>query len=296
MTKDRTEGPKADERPFEFQSARRQPTGPLGKLVESVWYARGTVPYEREKIAPTGSSVAVVVLGDPIVETPDDGAGTPLRSERGFLVGPHDRPVINEPTGETYAVGIVATPIGCRAVFGLPPAEIRGKVVQLESVWAPAADLRRRLAALEHPESMLDLIVEVLNVESDLSGAGLDYVSAALELLDTNPAMPVADVADRVGISHGHLNREFTRVVGLTPRAVTRLLRLQHMLGELDVERRIVWTDLAAELGWFDQAHFIRDFKRHTGVTPSEYLAAQRRNYPGADVGEAAGFVPEGTR
>jgi AraC-like DNA-binding protein len=152
------------------------------------------------------------------------------------------------------------------------------------------------LAALAQPDAMLDHLVDVLGTESDLSGDGLHHVAAALELLDTDPAMPVADVADRVGISHGHLNREFSRVVGLTPRAVTRLLRLQHMLGELDVERRIVWTDVAAELGWFDQAHFIRDFKRHTGVTPSDYLAAQRRNYPGAEVGEAAGFVPEGTR
>jgi hypothetical protein len=87
--------------PFEFQYLTREPPAPLRRTVESIWYARGTVPYVRERIVPSGSMVAVVVLGDLIIETPDDGRGPALRAERGSLIGPHDRPVLNEPTGET---------------------------------------------------------------------------------------------------------------------------------------------------------------------------------------------------
>jgi AraC-like DNA-binding protein len=47
--------------------------------------------------------------------------------------------------------------------------------------------------------------------------------------------------------------------------------------------------------GWFDQAHLIRDFKRHTGVTPSEYVAAQRSTYDRDEAAISAGFVPEAT-
>jgi hypothetical protein len=53
------------------------------------------------------------------------------------------------------------------------------------------------------------------------------------------------------------------------------------------------WADKAAELGWSDQAHLIRDFKGHTGVTPSHYLAAQRSTYDRAEAATSAGFVPE---
>ncbi|MEV6492619.1 AraC family transcriptional regulator [Actinoplanes sp. NPDC051633] len=53
------------------------------------------------------------------------------------------------------------------------------------------------------------------------------------------------------------------------------------------------WADKATELGWFDQAHLIRDFKRHTGVTPSEYIAVQRSAYDRAEAAVSAGFVPE---
>lgn len=58
---------------FDFRL--RTPDPPLDRAVASVWYARGTVPYRRERIAPTGSTVAIIVLGDPIIET----AGAPGR-------------------------------------------------------------------------------------------------------------------------------------------------------------------------------------------------------------------------
>ncbi|MEO5965650.1 MAG: hypothetical protein ABIR11_09320, partial [Candidatus Limnocylindrales bacterium] len=75
----------------------------------------------------------MVVLGDPIVETAVGSRGSSLVATTGFLIGPHDRPVVNEPTGETFAVGIVTTPTGCRAALGIDPAAVAGRVVHLES-------------------------------------------------------------------------------------------------------------------------------------------------------------------
>jgi hypothetical protein len=96
--------------PFTFRP--RHPGGSLGRFVEVSGFARGTVPFARERIAPTGSSVSVVVLGAPIRQTPDDGRGEPLEARRGWLAGPHDPPVVKEPLGVTHAVGVVCTPIG----------------------------------------------------------------------------------------------------------------------------------------------------------------------------------------
>ena len=143
--------------PFDFRL--RTPEGSLGRAVASVWYARGTIPYRREKVAPTGSSVAVIVLGDPIIETAGGPRAVPVRATEGFLIGPHDRPVTNEPTGETFAVGIVTTPVGARAALGVEPATIAGRVVDLAPAWPPATDLRRDLLAVaDDPETMLDLV------------------------------------------------------------------------------------------------------------------------------------------
>ena len=69
--------------------------------------------------------------------------GDPLVAQRGYLIGPHDGPVLNEPTGQTHAVGIVTTPVGAGPVLGIEPARVRGRVVDLPSVWRDADELRR---------------------------------------------------------------------------------------------------------------------------------------------------------
>ena len=82
-------------------------------------------------------------------------------------------------------------------------------------------------------------------------------------------------------------------MVGLSPRTLARILRMRRLLEVIDVYGSVGWADRAVELGWSDQAHLIRDFKRHTGVTPSQYLTAQRSTYDRAEAATAAGFVPE---
>ncbi|HMG39974.1 MAG TPA: AraC family transcriptional regulator [Acidimicrobiales bacterium] len=280
---------------MEFEFETRRPDPPLEPFVESVWFARGHIPYRQERIGPTGSTVAVVVLGSPIVQTPRNGAGTPFVAAEGWLAGPHDGPVINAPTAETLAVGIVTTPFGCRALFGVDPSPLRGRVVDLPGVWPAAGPLRTALlgAVLDGiaPFSCLDAVEATLLAGLQADVPGWERCAAAVAALEGDPRRRISDVAEEMGISHAHLDREFTRVVGLTPRSLARILRLRRLLADVDVHAPITWTDLAAEWGWFDQSHFIRDFKRHTGVTPSGYVAAQRAVF---DVGQQApGFVPE---
>ena len=73
---------------MDFEFTERRPAGRLGRYVESVWHARGQIPYAREKIAPTGSTVAGIVLGPPIQQTPS--GGPPFLAHTGFLIGPPD--------------------------------------------------------------------------------------------------------------------------------------------------------------------------------------------------------------
>ena len=245
-----------------------------------------------ERIAPTGSTVAAVVLGDPIRLTPG-GGGVSLSAETGFLIGPHDRPVVNEPQGETYCVGIITRPVGCRPSFGLAPAALRGRVVDLFEAWPRATALRLALSSCHSPAEALDAVESTLRTSAPFDHNAFARCEAAVEALSADPARPVADIAAALGVSHGHLDRQFTGQIGLSPRTLARILRMRRLLDHIDVYETVAWADMAAGLGWFDQAHLIRDFQRHTGVTPAEYAAAQRSTYDRTEAASSAGFVPD---
>ena len=275
-----------------FEYVTREVGGETGRYVELIWFARGRITGVSERIAPTGSTVAAVVLGDPIRLTPS-GGGSSLTAEKGFLIGPHDRPVVNEPQGETYCVGIVTSPVGCRPSFGIAPAPLRGRVVDLMEAWPRATSLRLALASCRTPAEALDVVESTLRTSEPFERTAFERCHAAVEALSADPARPVADIAAWLGVSHGHLDRQFTEQVGLSPRTLARILRMRRLLDHIDVYETVAWADLAAELGWFDQSHLIRDFQRHTGVTPAEYAAAQRSAYDRQEAAASAGFVPD---
>jgi AraC-like DNA-binding protein len=275
-----------------FEYVSRRLAGRAGRFVESIWFARGRMAEPRERIAPTGSTVAAIVLSDPIRQSPL-GAGAAFVADSGFLIGPHDRPIVNEPQGETYCVGIVTTPIGCRPVLGLAPATLRGRIVDLMRAWPRAADLRRELLTCGSAATALDLVEETLRTPEPFHELAIGRCEAVVRNLVAEPHRPVGDIATALGLSHGYLDRLFTEQVGLSPRTLARILRMRRLLEDIDVHGPVGWADKATELGWFDQAHLIRDFKRHTGVTPSEYIAAQRSAYDRTEAAVSAGFVPE---
>lgn len=278
---------------FEFEFVQKHPEDSLGRLVESIWFARGTVPYRKEQISPTGATVAVIVLGDPIAHFAHASAEESVTTERGFLVGPHCAPTTNQPLGETYAVGIVTRPIGCLQIFGVEPSKIRGRVLELEPQWPTAKSLREQLLVCDSAREAIGKVQVQLQEQSLHVSQGQERCERALALLDEDPKRPVHDIAQDLGISHSYLDRLFVRWAGLTPRVLSRLLRLRALIESLDIETETNWSQLAVEQGWFDQAHLIRDFRRHTGVTPRQYVVAQRQFFAGERKYSAPGFVPE---
>jgi AraC-like DNA-binding protein len=82
----------------------------------------------------------------------------------------------------------------------------------------------------------------------------------------------VDQVADVAGLSVRSLQRLFATYVGVSPKAVLARYRLQDAAAAIDEGAVIDLAGLAASLGWFDQAHFSREFRSVVGMTPSAYL------------------------
>jgi AraC-like DNA-binding protein len=75
-----------------------------------------------------------------------------------------------------------------------------------------------------------------------------------------------------IGCSRKHLISEFRQHIGLSPKPLARILRFNRAVQVIEKSRRVAWAALAHDCGYYDQAHFIRDFHAFAGSTPGEFL------------------------
>ena len=85
--------------------------------------------------------------------------------------------------------------------------------------------------------------------------------------------MRVGKLANETGLSHKHLLREFDRCVGLTPKMFARLCAFQRAITRIGDKSRVDWADTARACGYYDQAHFIHEFRAFSSLTPAHYLS-----------------------
>jgi len=97
-------------------------------------------------------------------------------------------------------------------------------------------------------------------------------------LLHDRTTTRVDDVVARFGIPARSLQRLFERYVGVSPKWVLRRYRVHEAAARLAEGTSGTWAEVAVELGYFDQSHFIRDFTRAVGITPAAYADACLRH------------------
>src|SRR5262249_34980749 len=101
--------------------------------------------------------------------------------------------------------------------------------------------------------------------------------TAAKLLHHTKGQYRIAELADYCQVSVRQLERGFRQVIGTSPKAFARTLRFQEAQRRLMFDPDADLTRLAYECGYFDQAHFIKDFKAFAGKTPTEYAAQMQK-------------------
>lgn len=100
----------------------------------------------------------------------------------------------------------------------------------------------------------------------------LQQLRTVLATLDEHPLDSLDSIAERSGCSLRTVQRLLRKLVGISPKRIQTRARVLRAAAELDSGSALSMAELAASLGWYDQAHFVHDFKSVTGVTPAAYL------------------------
>ena len=99
---------------------------------------------------------------------------------------------------------------------------------------------------------------------------------ALQEILRQPDQISLARLNQNIGYSQKHFIDLFKRQIGIAPKSYLRIVRFQKAVTQIEQRREVNWTIIAHDCGFFDQAHFINDFKSFSGFTPEEYV--RRKN------------------
>jgi AraC-like DNA-binding protein len=233
--------------------------------------ARGYLPrHWRNLILPDGAMELIINLGDPqtLCALDDPDKRTVFRCS--WISGERTEPILIDETGYVHLFGVRLRPGGGWPFLGIPMREFSGQVVELDSVLGGEInELRECLGEKTTDDARFDVLEEWLRTRYRTSPTRA--VCYALRAIQTG-SVRIGRMADEIGISHKHLLREFDRCVGLTPKTFARLCAFQRVIQSVGHRMEVEWADTAAQCGYYDQAHLIREFRAFSGLTPTTYL------------------------
>ncbi len=242
------------------------PRPALAPYIECFWILEGAGG-AAETIFPDGRMEIVVHLGEPFRRFHDNGEAE--RQARSFLVGQMNRYLRVQPPPSAAVFGIRFRPGGSQAVLGFPQQEAADRLVALDLI---AKDLEPELLAAPNTPGRIAAAGRWL-----LRRAGrLDPLAqaAVAGITKAGGLAPIRALAANLGWSERHLERRFRAAVGMGPKMFARILRFQRALRLLE-QPGGSGAARAAECGYYDQAHLIRDFQQFAGQTPSFYQEHQ---------------------
>jgi AraC-like DNA-binding protein len=226
---------------------------------------------------PSGALTFIISLDDPVdIAAMPSGIQTP-GAFQAFIGGMHDTPAYIRQHGFQYGVSLEMTPLGSRALLGLPAGELAKTVVPLdELVGASANELVDRLAAAPGWRERFATLDEVLLTWVKAPSRPVPEIERAWEMLvSTAGGVDVSRVASEVGYSRRHLGALFRRELGLAPKAAARVLRFERSRRLIVRPERPTLADVAAVAGYYDQAHMSREWTDIAGCSPSVWMAEE---------------------
>lgn len=255
----------------------RRPAAPLDRCVAAVWYCTSAPrPFALERVLPKGCAQLIVNLKEDRTRSYDD-AGRCVTAPGTVVSGLGPRFEIIDTDEQQHVVGVSFKPGGTVGFFRAPAHAMHGPDVPLEALWGVpgTALLREALLEAATPDAALDVLERALR-EAWRARDTHPAVRFALTMFGSRPDVTrVATVTDAVGMSARRFAERFNTEVGLTPKHYCRLVRFQRAVAAAHGPADLDWTEVALSCGYYDQAHFIHDFRAFSGLTPTGYRAGR---------------------
>ncbi|WP_328876019.1 helix-turn-helix transcriptional regulator [Streptomyces sp. NBC_00287] len=252
------------------------PASPLRPYIERYCGYRLTgFPPAMHRGLPSRHMTFIVSIGDDIDVVAQTDPAQPPQHYGCVLSGLQASSALISHSGDQEGVAVELTPLGSRALFGMPAGELWNVSVELvDVVGAVGRELWERLQGTAGWGDRFAVCDAVLGRLAGDGAPAPELRFAWERVVASSGGVSVRDLAEESGWSRQHLARRFRSEFGLSPKLAARVVRFeraQHMLRRSPPFVSI--AQVAAACGYYDQAHLTRDFAALAGCTPTELLA-----------------------
>lgn len=261
---------------MEYQTYKPHPD--LDSLVSCYWTLEvpASPDAKKQRIVPDGCIEMAFILGDDVMRYTSETDF--VIQPRAMVLGQITKPFYIEPTGYVYTFAIRFFPYGFSCFIESP-------IESLVDKETPIGELFGATTAKEFEQSIIQAssvaerieITESFLLSHLLSKDTIDkVVKMTIEaLLLTNGSAPIITILKGDQSKRRQLERKFSKQIGVSPKQLGKVIRMQTALKMLLDQKKNSFTSIAYESGYYDQAHFIKDFREFTGTSPKEFLGSE---------------------
>ncbi len=257
------------------------PAEELWPYVEAYWFGlfnQGQQAALEQEVMPNGFAELIVHLDDRHCMLREDG--TWCYSPDYMVIGKVDRRYEVLFDARVPVFGIRLKPEGIFHLFGVPLTEFINEHYDASGVFGRSfATFCHQLRECSDTLAMTHFANDYLKRRTAGQHPEITYLTNAVRIIrESNGTLRVDDLAKRVYVSRRQLERAFVRFLGTTPKQYMRVIRLNAANRQLIMGTYHVLTGVAYDNNYADQAHFIREFRHYSGVTPARFLS-RREDY-----------------
>lgn len=175
--------------------------------------------------------------------------------------------------------GVIAVsfyPLGACNFFDFPLIEIENNVINLDDIYKEkVCSIEEQILSAKTLQQRINIIEKyLLKKLKPVHHSDTTLIDKSLSLINQSKGqISAVNVSEKLSISTKKMERKFSTLIGKTPKQYIKIIRLHEVIKSLSNSRSKYFTELAYENGYFDQAHFIKDFKDLSGYTPKEFVS-----------------------
>jgi len=254
-----------------------EPPEELRDTIKCFWYNRRDVGEQRSsfEVQPDGYAEIIFHFGN-VLSISYNGGLQPLPSP--FMMGLLDQPAVFYTKDCLEIIAIRCFPWTVFDLLGLPSGKDGVHVFE-----HPIAQLQPKLNTFIEAGRIDEAIAEVkqyfLDARSQVAANSVLF-KAGVAMREANGTMPVSRVAAAAHATVRTLERNFKRSSGYTVKDVSALIRFEQVRNHLWLQPDTNLAGLAHELGYADQSHLSREFKRYSGTTPAAFARKAKKEKP----------------